>query len=152
MPAMQLFVLRHGNAELFAASDSERELTPKGVSETRSILSACGSLERVTKIIASPYVRAQQTAKLVSNQLDLPVETSELLVPEARIETVVAWLEGLEGEVPLLVSHQPFVGRFVDWLADLDPGRYVMGTSALAELNVDVLARGCADLVSLKQP
>lgn len=149
---MKLFVLRHGNAELYAATDAQRQLTPRGVEESRAILKASDSLNQVTRIIASPYVRTQQTATLAAEFLGLNIETSNLLVPEARVESVVAFLETLEGEIPLLVSHQPFVGHFVNWLGDLDPGRHVMGTSALAELNVDILARGCADLLSLRQP
>lgn len=149
---MKLFVLRHGNAELFAATDAQRNLTARGKSESRTIVAASQALQQVTRIIASPYVRAQQTAAIAAEQLGLSVLTSDLLVPEARIEDVVEMLETLHDETPLLVSHQPFVGSFVDWLADLVPGRHVMGTSALAELNVNVLARGCADLVTLKQP
>lgn len=149
---MKLFVLRHGNAEMNAATDAQRQLTERGIGETRAILTASESLAEVTTIIASPYVRAQQTAAIAARHLTLDVTTSDLLVPHARIESVVEMLESYGDETLLLVSHQPFVGHFVDWLADLDPGRHVMGTSALAELNVGVLARGCADLLSLKQP
>ncbi len=149
---MKLFVLRHGNAEFMAASDAQRELTARGESETRVIISGSDALNEVSVIVASPYVRAQQTAAIVADQLGLEVVTSDLLVPEASIDAVVDYLQTMEGETPLLVSHQPFVGHFINWLADLDPGRHIMGTSALAELNVDLLARGCADLVSLNQP
>lgn len=151
---MELFVLRHGNAELMAASDAQRNLTPRGISETRAILSDCrDALASVTAIYASPYIRAQQTAELASEMLNLPVTTCDLLTPEGRIESVCQFLDSFEpDEVPLLVSHQPFVGSFIDWLGDFEPGRHIMGTSALAHLSVSVLARGCADLLSLKQP
>ncbi|GAA5316021.1 MAG: phosphohistidine phosphatase SixA [Candidatus Pelagadaptatus aseana] len=151
---MQLFVLRHGNAELYANTDAERNLTDRGMAETSTILQASlTDLSSVTSIYASPYVRAQQTAAIASELLDLPVTTCDLITPEGRIESVCQFLSSFAAdEVPLLVSHQPFVGGFIDWLGDFEPGRYIMGTSALAQLSVSVLARGCADLVSLKQP
>ncbi len=150
---MKLFILRHGEAQWIADTDAQRSLTTNGQMQTRMVLSDAESeLRAVTRIIASPYVRAQQTARLASELLSLPVETSDLLVPEGRLEDVMAWLESLAGEVPLLVSHQPLVGRAVDWLCGLAPGRYIMGTSALAAIETDLLVADCGELRWLQQP
>lgn len=150
---MQLFILRHGEAQLFADSDPERALTSVGNHETVKVLSAVkADLSRVTRIIASPYVRAQQTAELASKMLQIPVETSDLLVPQGRLTQVSDFLEQLQGDVPLIVSHQPLVGSLVDWLCGLAPSRHIMGTSALASIETDVVAGSCGELLWLHQP
>jgi len=150
---MHLFLLRHGEAQLFADSDPERALTSVGYHDTNTILSQSkADLQRVTKIIASPYVRAQQTAKLASELLELPVETSDILTPDSRLSSLSEMLETLHDEVPLLVTHQPLVGSYVDWLCGLAPGRHVMGTSALACIETDILAGSCGELLWLHQP
>ncbi|MGH1373509.1 MAG: phosphohistidine phosphatase SixA [Cellvibrionaceae bacterium] len=150
---MHLFLLRHGEAQLFADSDPERALTSLGYQDTNAVLAQSKSdLQRVTRIIASPYVRAQQTAQLVSQFLELPVETSELLVPEARMSGVSELIEQMSDHVPLLVTHQPLVGGFIDWLCGLAPGRHMMGTSALAYIEADIVAGSCGELLWLHQP
>lgn len=150
---MHLFLLRHGEAQLFADNDPERALTSLGYQETNTILAQSkNDLQRVTRIIASPYVRAQQTAQLVSQFLELPVETSELLTPDARMSNLSEMIEQMSDEVPLLVTHQPLVGGFVDWLCGLAPGRHMLGTSALAYIEADIVAGSCGELLWLHQP
>ncbi|GAB3098733.1 phosphohistidine phosphatase SixA [Aestuariicella hydrocarbonica] len=150
---MQVFILRHGEAQLFADSDPERALTSIGYQQTVNILTAAkDELSQVTRIIASPYVRAQQTATLASDLLSLPVTTSDLLVPEGNLSKVTELLDSLSDEVPLLVSHQPLVGTCVNWLCGLKPGQHFMGTSALASVKTDVMAASCGELIWLKQP
>ncbi|NIB41348.1 phosphohistidine phosphatase SixA [Pseudomaricurvus alkylphenolicus] len=150
---MQAFLLRHGEAQLFAETDRERALTSLGHQQTLDILSrSAGDLSRVTRIIASPYIRAQQTAQLAAEQLELPVETSDLLTPDSRLMPLGEFVESLQDDIPLLVTHQPLVGSFVDWLCGLAPGRHIMGTSALAYVEADVMAGSCGELLWLHQP
>lgn len=150
---MKLFILRHGEAVFSMGRDADRQLTPRGQAETRAILqSAKEALAEVTVIHASPYDRAQQTASIAAEILGLPVQTAAHITPEHSLENMAELLASLEGETPLIVSHQPLVGRFVNWLAGLEPGREVMGTSALAALETDVIAADCGELLWLKQP
>ncbi len=150
---MKLFVLRHGEAAFNMGPDSERQLTSRGKSETRTILtSVAQALSDVTVIYASPYDRAQQTAAIASELLGLPVHTHEGITPEGGVDTLAELAQSLDSETPLFVSHQPLVGRFVDWLAGLPPGREVMGTSALAAFDAEVVAADCGELLWLKQP
>ncbi len=148
-----MFLLRHGEAQLFADSDPQRALTSAGYHQTTEILTQSKvELQAVTKIIASPYVRAQQTAELVSEFLELPIETNELLTPEGSVAKVSELIDQYHQEVPLLVTHQPLVGSFVDWICGLAPGRHMMGTSALACVQADVVAGSCGELQWLHQP
>ena len=109
---MQAFILRHGEAQLFADSDPERALTSVGYQQTLDILSESQTeLNAVTRIIASPYVRAQQTASLAAKLLSLPVETSDLLVPEGHLPQVAQMLESMVGDpTPTLI---PYCGLYL---------------------------------------
>ena len=74
---MKLWVLRHGEAEPRANSDAERRLTAHG---REQVLHSAARLlgQPLQAIIASPYVRAQQTAALVHDTLGFaePVRTA----------------------------------------------------------------------------
>lgn len=151
--AMTLFVLRHGEAEFHLGSDASRPLTLRGIRDTHAILSASlTELRQVTAICASPLRRAQQTAAIAAELLALPVQTLDLLTPDSPLQGVTGLWDSRPQETLLLVSHQPLVGRLIDTLAGLEPGRHLLGTSALACLDADGVAAGCASLRWLRQP
>lgn len=135
---MRLWVLRHGEAEPRANSDAERRLTAHGREQVlRSAAQLLGCAPQV--ILASPYVRAQQTAALVHEALGLtsrcrPCPGSPRKRPAAGHRRA-----GQAGvEQVLLVSHQPLVGTLVCLLEHghrKDPAP--MGTASLAELDGD---------------
>jgi phosphohistidine phosphatase len=149
---MKLYILRHGQAEIFAASDAVRQLTPAGREEVRRVIrKSADSLAEIEKIWVSPLLRAQQTADLALELLnEVPRETSDLLLPES---TPVDVLNRLSNELPtghgasyLLVSHQPLVGELVNGICGKPNGYYPMDTGALASLELDVPALGCGHL------
>ena len=91
---MKVWVLRHGEAQANARSDAERELTGHGRSQV--IGSAAHLLGKpLDRIIASPYVRAQQTAELVRQALGFndPVATVPWLTPESDPKKVLQQLD-----------------------------------------------------------
>ncbi|MFF7109493.1 phosphohistidine phosphatase SixA [Pseudomonas sichuanensis] len=114
---MKLWVLRHGEAQPRANTDAERPLTAHGREQVlRSAAHLLG--QPLQAIIASPYVRAQQTAALVHDALGFaePVRTVPWLTPESNVQQVIGELERLGLEHVLLVSHQPLVGSLVGML------------------------------------
>jgi len=81
---MQLFILRHGEAQSVAPSDAQRQLTARGRLQVEQILQASlSAMGDVDCIYASPYIRAQQTAEIASRVLRLPIVTCEQLVPDS---------------------------------------------------------------------
>lgn len=149
---MRLFILRHGQAEAFAASDAERELVAAGRSELQRVVRASANeLSAVSKLWVSPLRRAQQTADVVTDLLGpIPRETSDLLLPESSVSHALEMLEGLEASSYLLVSHQPLVGELVNALCGKAQGYYPMGTAALANIELEHPAVGCGNLVWLR--
>lgn len=151
---MRLWLLRHGEAEPHAASDATRELTAYGRKEVQQ--AAAQLIGRpLTAIIASPYVRAQQTAELVRSALGFAgkINTVPWLTPDSDPRDALKFLDEREGAEVLLVSHQPLIGALGGLLAHghrQDP--LPMRTASLAELEGDIPAAGLMELLALIHP
>lgn len=163
--AAPLLIMRHGEA-VPGFPDSQRRLTDHGHKEasamgvwlaTRSDIDLAG-----LRVIASPYIRAQQTATRVVESLAdargcqtrLDIVTLGLVTPNDPPYGVVAWLMGQADDSPmLLVSHMPLVaslaGLLVDGHSDSGVG---FATAAIAELTGDVRASGCLSLRRIVAP
>jgi len=151
---MKLWILRHGEAQSQARSDAERQLTAHGREEV--LKSAAHLLGKpLQRIIASPYVRAQETAELVHQVLgfDEPVMTVPWLAPDSDPQVVLRHLDRYSMDDVLLVSHQPLVGTLVGVLVH---GHYrqaqPMSTASLAELEGDFPMAGLMELRSVRHP
>ncbi|MGE7991176.1 phosphohistidine phosphatase SixA [Pseudomonas sp. NPDC089554] len=151
---MKLWVLRHGEAEPRANTDAERRLTAHG---REQVLRRAAHLlgQPLQAIIASPYVRAQQTAALVHDTLGFgeQVRTVPWLTPDSDVQQAIAELERLGLEHVLLVSHQPLVGTLVGMLEHGHGQQSApMSTASLAELEGDWPLAGLMTLRALRHP
>lgn len=151
---MKVWVLRHGEAANQARTDAERPLTGTGKREaTTSARHLLG--QPLDAIVASPYVRAQQTATLVHEALRFEgkVITAPWLTPESDPLAVTQHLEQLDLEHVLLVSHQPLVGNLISLL---EHGNLrhpePMRTASLAELEGDRPRAGSMALKTVHHP
>ncbi len=149
---MKLWILRHGEAEGHARTDAERNLTEHGRGEVlRSAAHLIG--QPLSAIIASPYVRAQQTAQLVREALgfEAQIRTVPWLTPEGNPVQVLEKLDADDNV--LLVSHQPLVGNLISFLQHGHQRQpQPMYTASLAELEGDFPLAGLMSLVSVKNP
>ena len=149
---MKLWILRHGEAQAHARTDAERELTEHGRAEVlRSAAHLIG--QPISAIIASPYVRAQQTAQLVREALGFvpDIRTVPWLTPDGNPQQVLEKLD--TDENVLLVSHQPLVGSLISFLQhDHQRQPLPMYTASLAELEGECPLAGLMSLVSVKHP
>lgn len=104
---MDLILWRHADAEE-GESDAERALTPKGHKQaTRMAAWLDARLPKDARILASPAVRAQQTAQALAGE----VETSALVDTGAQPTAVLkaaGWPQA-SGTV-VVVGHQPTLG------------------------------------------
>ncbi|MBC3303454.1 phosphohistidine phosphatase SixA [Pseudomonas sp. SWRI18] len=149
---MKVWILRHGEAEGQAPTDAERNLTEQGRAEVlRSAAHLIG--QPLGAIIASPYVRAQQTAHLVREALGFAadIRTVPWLTPEGNPLQVLEKLDSDDNV--LLVSHQPLVGSLISFLQHGHQRQpQPMYTASLAELEGDFPLAGLMSLVSVKNP
>jgi phosphohistidine phosphatase len=110
---MLIYLLRHAEAEMLAASDQARRLTPKGDEQALRVGKFCRrqGIEPAV-ILSSPVTRAVQTAKLVAKSLP-EAELVEVpwakcgMDPWAAMEELKAY-----AKFPsvMLVGHQPDLG------------------------------------------
>ncbi|EMA8584831.1 phosphohistidine phosphatase SixA [Escherichia coli] len=148
---MQIFIMRHGEAAIDAASDALRPLTERGKSESIKMA------EWMTKqgytidyVLVSPYLRAQQTFDAVKTDLVLPnkIEIDEGLIPGGNPSHVAHYLRAL-GDTGykniLVISHLPLVGYVV---AELCPAvcAPMFSTSTIACVDFD-LSKGAGELL-----
>lgn len=149
---MKVWVLRHGEAQAKARTDAERELTAHGRDEV--LQSAAHLLGKpLHLIIASPYVRAQQTAQLVREALGSSTEivTAPWLTPESAPDQVLRKLDGHLAEHVLLVSHQPLVGALIGLAVHGHRQQpQPMSTASLAELEGELPLAGGMQLSSVR--
>lgn len=109
---------RHGPAVARGTegvSEADRPLTPDGRKKTSK---AAQGLRRLRlgfdAVYTSPLPRALQTAEIVAEVLDLKApEVLDGLSPGGSPRRLLAGLADLEGEVPLLVGHEPLLSSAV---------------------------------------
>jgi phosphohistidine phosphatase len=145
--------MRHGQAEMLAYSDAERNLTDLGRQESE--LMAKYLLKKdVTfdAVLLSPYVRAQQTWESVSPFFEAVsnIQTLPCLIPSGNAHQAVDELLALQAQgmkSVLMISHLPLVGYIVGELAPA-AGVPAFSTSAVGHIELND-KDGFAHLVSL---
>ncbi|MEW6996823.1 phosphohistidine phosphatase SixA [Colwelliaceae bacterium BS250] len=142
---MNLFIMRHGDAALQAASDAMRPLTELGILEAK-VMAKWLNIEnlKIDAILVSPYVRAQQTSQAVIDTLkpelscNLAVQTLDLLTPEGSASTVHDYLDGLIEpagyENVLIISHMPIVSYLCAELT-IHSQSPIFATAAIAKID-----------------
>ena len=103
---MELILWRHADAEE-GADDLARRLTKKGEADAAAMAKWLrAQLPRDFTLVASPAVRAQQTAAA----LKVKVVGEPALAPGASVATILGVIEKHPGLV-IVVGHQPDLGR-----------------------------------------
>lgn len=144
---MQVFIMRHGDAALDAASDSVRPLTACGCDESRLMATWLkGQKVAIERVLVSPFLRAEQTLDEVGECMNLPKNVDVLpeLTPCGDVGLVGAYLQALANEgvsSALVISHLPLVGYLV---SELCPGETppMFTTSAIASVTLDESGKG----------
>jgi phosphohistidine phosphatase len=131
MKGLEVCFFRHGIAidrdDPSVASDAERPLTDEGIRKTRAAAKGLNQLGiHFDKILTSPWVRAAQTAAILSEVLLLPApqELAELAGDRTPPELVRS-LARNHGKRTVLVGHEPLLSATVrhilggEWSLDL---------------------------------
>lgn len=133
-----------------AGNDAVRELTERG----RQQIAVIGTLLReqpLSAVYASPYVRAQQSARLLGLARTPELITVPWLVPDTDPLEVLRELD--EQPAILLVAHQPLLGELAGLLVNGHRQQpLALGTANLVELEGEVLATGLMHLTAVHRP
>lgn len=135
---MLIYLMRHGIAEPtgLGMTDTQRPLSEQGTLQTALV--AKGLLQlgiRVDRLIASPLLRAQQTAEIVARILELPepVLSDSRLAPYGSFSTIAQLLqEHRDAQRLMLVGHQPAIGEALSGLCGQGGLSVEMGTATVA--------------------
>jgi len=106
---MELILWRHAEAEE-GGNDLARRLTPKGQRQAEKVAAWLDTrLPRECQVLASPAVRAQQTAQALKRKVASVAE----LAPGASVQAVleVAGWPGDDDDCVLIAGHQPDLGE-----------------------------------------
>ena len=120
---MLLYLLRHAEAEVDAASDRARRLTAKGNDQAERVGKFCRDQGIEPAIIlSSPVTRALQTAKAVAGKLS-GAELTEVPWAACGMDPWMAMEElSALAKFPsvMLVGHQPDLGALASVLLGMD--------------------------------
>lgn len=144
---MYIYIMRHGDAETFAASDAERALSQMGHDDSLKVAQACKDSGQTDfdLVLVSPYLRAQQTWQTIAPLFTAEkVEDCEDITPYGDSENVVDYVCALAEtqflENILLVSHLPLVGYLTaDFVTNIPPPMFP--TSGMVCIDYDVDSR-----------
>jgi len=138
---MDVYILRHGKAEDAGPGivDADRRLTKKG----REVTAAAGRWIaeqelRFDLIAASPLLRAQETAALVAEMLNIRdrLVIWKVLAPGGNTDTVCR-LISRHPDISsiLLVGHEPLLSSLISRIITIDENAgIVMSKGALAKI------------------
>lgn len=139
---MKIFLLRHAIAELQRTdlSDRDRRLTKDGIKELETVVRAMVRLKvRPDEILASPYVRAWDTAVIAGRELIPAKKPVELraLIPSGDVGKL--WLELKKhhaAKALLLVGHEPLLSEFAGFLLNSPQASINLKKSGLIRVDV----------------
>ncbi len=152
---MLIYLMRHGEAEPQGQSDQTRELTRKGVTDTRGVMEKLKARSpQIERAMMSPYQRARQTiTSLRIVAPNLRYEVNQNLVPDASVYDLLDSFETIDVMQLFLVSHNPLLSNLLSLIVDgtLETNRH-MGCSEIACVSMDIAAPGCGELLYTIKP
>jgi phosphohistidine phosphatase len=131
-PAMELILWRHAEADDYAANDLARALTPRGQRQAAKMAqwlqTQLGEELAQWRVLASPALRAQQTARALGR----PIETIASIAPDAKPEALIAaaaWPDAKRNVI--LTGHQPTLGGVIAQLLNGSDGQVSVKKGAM---------------------
>ena len=154
---MQLFIMRHGQADPSGHIDSQRQLMLSGKVEAKLMSQWLNEQAHFfDEIFVSPFIRAQQTAKIVVEGMCFPHQEKiiDFITPSGSAKQVHDYIDGVctEGKAKkiLLVSHMPLVSYLVAELT-YDHQSPIFQTASIAHIDYnEITMKG--ELLTLVSP
>ena len=134
-----VYLVRHGEAKPKDES-AERPLTESGAADVGRVATWAAGVEvRVDEIWHSGKLRAQQTAQIFAEHLNVKLlRVVSGLAPNDDVAQLATELQGVKGNI-MLVGHLPFMGRLA---ARLVAGREEPGVASFRPGGMLCLERG----------
>jgi phosphohistidine phosphatase len=101
---VRLFLVRHAHSDP-GNPDSLRPLSSRGRDQARELGERLAA-EAPELVLASPLLRARETAAAIAKSSGAELRIEERLAPGATADDLLAAIEGVDGSV-VAVGHQP---------------------------------------------
>lgn len=154
---MEIYLMQHGQS-FSKEADPERSLTPEGEIQIEASAQALQKMGLgFDLVVTSPKKRARQTAEIVAQKLDYPIneiKVTETLQPTAPAPEAIAFLKAYEdkGRV-LLAGHLPSLGEIAsDLLSEGSKVSIHFEMGGLCWIDVDLVEGGPGELRSYLRP
>ncbi len=121
---MDLYLIRHADAQPLGEGgiqdDAERPLTALGQAQCGPLAAALQRQGvRLARVVASPLLRARQTAEGLLKNLTPPtpeLHTCDHLAPGGKRRKLTRFLRGLGVRSVAVVGHMPDLNLYAGWL------------------------------------
>jgi phosphohistidine phosphatase len=119
---MQLYIVRHGIAidreDPKCPPDPERFLTEEGVEKTKQVAKGLAEIATVPDLMmASPYVRAMQTAEIFAKAIEYPkekIQKSDFLLPGAEpLQLFRELSKDKDNSIVFIFGHAPHLDDLI---------------------------------------
>ena len=146
---MELYLLRHADADTIAESDEARPLSEKGEGQGKKVARFCAA-HRIApaRVLSSPVRRALQTAEIVVAHLGLELTVAPWLACGMRPAEALKYLQEFAGEpAVMIVGHEPDFSGLAAWLLGMPSGEHIeIRKASLTRMTVAAWERGGARL------
>jgi phosphohistidine phosphatase len=126
MTTLRFHLVRHAKAEPQYVADAARQLTPEGRDRFAAHAASLAVELSLTRIVASPFARAVQTAELLAQATGAALEVQGALASGASSGAQLLALARQLGHGVALVGHNPEIAQAVAIAAgddlDVPPG------------------------------
>ena len=142
---MQLYLLRHADADTPAATDEARALSDKGEAQAKKVARFCETHDvRVSPMLTSPVRRALQTAEIVASHLHSELITVPWLACGMRPQLALDELKRFRAkESVMIVGHEPDFSTLVAHLIGLPShSQILIKKASLTLVDVETLEKG----------
>jgi phosphohistidine phosphatase len=140
---MEVYILRHGIAEerRVGRADSTRKLTGAGKVKLRQVLeTARAAGAQPSLILASPYVRAVETAEMAAEILGCadPIVQTDALLPSSPLQAVWRLIREHAGQAAILLAgHEPLLSETASFLLGASAASIDLKKGALLRIDLD---------------
>jgi phosphohistidine phosphatase len=146
---MDLYLLRHADADTDAPSDDLRRLSLMGIEQSKRVAAFCVRHRlQPNVLLTSPLPRARETAEIVARGLNIGWEEAPWLAAGATAETFLAEMAAYRAHnMVMLVGHEPDLAGFVARLTGAYGAQpYHIRKASLTHLWVMALREGAGQL------
>ena len=138
---MNVYLIRHADAEKAspAKKDSERKLTPEGISAIKSAAEGWKNLiASFDYIVSSPLKRAVQTAEIIAKAFQYKEEiVTDKRIAGGNIEDLIDIANSLNGKDIAFVGHEPDFSKYVSSLISSSGAFLSFKKAMIAKISFD---------------